>query len=309
MPGTQQLADASAEEIARGANLALWGRELIQFYKATNVSGNRWELRGLLRGLHGTDDAMTSHPNDGLPPNGAPTFSEAWVVLGMTETDGTTDLSYPGNEQFIVLWPGFGFLHGLLHEVPGGYSAAGSTQYFAIIPGGATIEQYATTGVPFGQVLVAGRSARPAKPVFTSKTSGDFPQGGFGQKSAGAEVQINWSRRATDQLTLFGAQTFPAGDFQQYVVTIYDASAADLLMQTPTFLTLEQAIEATRRRRIIVGGPGHGALSMDQWTFYNTTEMGQDGFTLGVSRIGAVVRQRGAAGDGPNSDPIVSVFS
>ncbi|MFB0872545.1 MULTISPECIES: phage tail protein [unclassified Sphingobium] len=57
-----------ADEVAlgQGANLCLVGRELIQFAVAEPLGGAAWRLRGLRRGLRGTEWAMAAH-EDGEP--------------------------------------------------------------------------------------------------------------------------------------------------------------------------------------------------------------------------------------------------
>lgn len=52
------LADASAEAMDAGANLALVGDELIQFARAEPLGPVRWRLSGLWRGRRGTEDAI-----------------------------------------------------------------------------------------------------------------------------------------------------------------------------------------------------------------------------------------------------------
>lgn len=52
------LADAAAEALDVGANLALLGDELIQFERAEPVGGGQWALTGLWRGRRGTEDAI-----------------------------------------------------------------------------------------------------------------------------------------------------------------------------------------------------------------------------------------------------------
>lgn len=54
---------SSADEVAlgQGANLCLVGRELVQFASAEPLGGAGWRLRGLRRGLRGTEWAMSIH--------------------------------------------------------------------------------------------------------------------------------------------------------------------------------------------------------------------------------------------------------
>ncbi len=51
------LADADADALDRGGNLALLGDELVQFGRAEPLGGGRWRLRTLLRGRRGTEAA------------------------------------------------------------------------------------------------------------------------------------------------------------------------------------------------------------------------------------------------------------
>jgi hypothetical protein len=51
------LDDAQPEAIARGANMALVGGEIIQFARAERIAGRRWRVSGLLRGRGGTEVA------------------------------------------------------------------------------------------------------------------------------------------------------------------------------------------------------------------------------------------------------------
>ncbi|MEO0061504.1 MAG: hypothetical protein RLZZ08_64 [Pseudomonadota bacterium] len=51
------LGDATAEQLAMGANRALVGGELCQFARAQRLDAGRWKLSGLLRGRGGTEGA------------------------------------------------------------------------------------------------------------------------------------------------------------------------------------------------------------------------------------------------------------
>jgi len=51
---TLVLGDADGAAIAAGVNLAMIARELIQFARAEPLGGTRWRLRGVARGLRGT---------------------------------------------------------------------------------------------------------------------------------------------------------------------------------------------------------------------------------------------------------------
>lgn len=61
-----QLSTFSPSDLLRGeANLALIGDELIQYAEAEELGEGTWRLRGLLRGLRGTDPQITRHaPGD-----------------------------------------------------------------------------------------------------------------------------------------------------------------------------------------------------------------------------------------------------
>ncbi|MFN3435469.1 MAG: phage tail protein, partial [Sphingomonas sp.] len=52
------LGDADAASLARGANLALAGAELIQFARAEPLGGGRWAISDLRRGVRGTEAAI-----------------------------------------------------------------------------------------------------------------------------------------------------------------------------------------------------------------------------------------------------------
>lgn len=55
------LACADTLALARGANLALVGNEIVQFASAAATGGGTWRLDGLLRGRGGTEAAIGSH--------------------------------------------------------------------------------------------------------------------------------------------------------------------------------------------------------------------------------------------------------
>lgn len=55
------LSDAAPRQLAAGANLALVGKEIIQFATATALGVSRWKLSGLLRGRGGTEAGAISH--------------------------------------------------------------------------------------------------------------------------------------------------------------------------------------------------------------------------------------------------------
>lgn len=52
------LADADTTSLARGANLALVGDELVQFGSAERIDATRWRLTSLWRGRRGTEGAI-----------------------------------------------------------------------------------------------------------------------------------------------------------------------------------------------------------------------------------------------------------
>ena len=60
--GAQDLVAEAIEDLARGANRALVGREIVQFADARPLSPGYWELRGLLRGRGATEgEASQGH--------------------------------------------------------------------------------------------------------------------------------------------------------------------------------------------------------------------------------------------------------
>ena len=59
--GGMELEDADDGRLLGGANLALIGRELVQFGRAEPLGGNRWRLSRLLRARRGTDWAAAGH--------------------------------------------------------------------------------------------------------------------------------------------------------------------------------------------------------------------------------------------------------
>lgn len=59
--GEMPLADADADRLAAGANLALLGDELIQFGRASPLGEGRWLLERLVRGRRGTGWAAGAH--------------------------------------------------------------------------------------------------------------------------------------------------------------------------------------------------------------------------------------------------------
>lgn len=55
------LANATARQLASGANKALVGNEILQFGRAEPLGGRVWRLTGLLRGRGGTESAIAGH--------------------------------------------------------------------------------------------------------------------------------------------------------------------------------------------------------------------------------------------------------
>lgn len=68
---SMQLASIDTLQLARGANLALVGEEIIQFLDAAPLGGGSWRLSGLLRGRGATEAAIAAHASD-----------EPFVLLG-----------------------------------------------------------------------------------------------------------------------------------------------------------------------------------------------------------------------------------
>lgn len=77
----QWLLSRDAEALAGGANLAILGRELIQFGSAVNIGPGRFRLSELVRGRGGTDEAAV-HEAD-----------EPFVLL---DRDAVRPISIPG---------------------------------------------------------------------------------------------------------------------------------------------------------------------------------------------------------------------
>ncbi|KQO07945.1 phage tail protein [Sphingomonas sp. Leaf242] len=79
------LADADADALDRGSNLALLGDELVQFGRAEPLGGGRWRLRTLLRGRRGTEAASPQVAGDRfvlLETDAARTIDLPLSVLG-----------------------------------------------------------------------------------------------------------------------------------------------------------------------------------------------------------------------------------
>ncbi|MGU3391560.1 phage tail protein [Sphingomonas sp. M1A8_2b] len=79
------LADADADALDRGSNLALIGDELVQFGRAEPLGGGRWRLRTLLRGRRGTEAASRQVAGDRfvlLEADAARTIDLPLSVLG-----------------------------------------------------------------------------------------------------------------------------------------------------------------------------------------------------------------------------------
>ena len=60
-----ELLSVTANDIGRGSNLCLIGKELIQFQNAEQISKFQYRISTLYRGLHGTEFAIGSHDDDG----------------------------------------------------------------------------------------------------------------------------------------------------------------------------------------------------------------------------------------------------
>lgn len=58
------LASITTDQMLFGSNMAILGSELIHFRTATLVSGNRWKLSGLMRGVRGSEWATNTHAID-----------------------------------------------------------------------------------------------------------------------------------------------------------------------------------------------------------------------------------------------------
>jgi hypothetical protein len=59
--GPWALANADDDALARGANMAMVGREMIQFSRAEPLGDRKFRLTGLWRGRGGTEDAVAGH--------------------------------------------------------------------------------------------------------------------------------------------------------------------------------------------------------------------------------------------------------
>ena len=69
----QTLSDATLNELAQGANLALIGDEIVQFAAAAPLGGGAWRLSRWLRGRAGTEAAGAAHvPGEPFAMLGAP---------------------------------------------------------------------------------------------------------------------------------------------------------------------------------------------------------------------------------------------
>lgn len=139
LPLGEQLVGATLEQIAGGQNWALCGDEIVGFLEVEPGTDTTWILRGLVRGMRGTQNAMDLHVGDG--------------------------------ERFVLLF-GLGWMHGMQHTPMGGWAAANRTYYWRVVPGGASI-----TAVPTITQLVRGRSAIPAAPIFEPDDLQEAPDG------------------------------------------------------------------------------------------------------------------------------------
>lgn len=70
--GTYTFSNADIYSVVEGANWLLVGREIIGFTTATLIGTRTWRLSGLVRGLAGTDDQITTH-----------VASEAFLVIDL----------------------------------------------------------------------------------------------------------------------------------------------------------------------------------------------------------------------------------
>jgi Putative phage tail protein len=60
------LNDADQDALLAGANLAIIGKEVIQFGRATPLAAGRWQLSELWRGRRGLEGAIATHPIDSV---------------------------------------------------------------------------------------------------------------------------------------------------------------------------------------------------------------------------------------------------
>lgn len=82
------LADASARQLAAGANRALLGAEVLQFARAVPLGGRRWRLEQLLRGRGGTEGAVDSHQTG----ESFTLLDETLVALDQSKLSSSPDL-------------------------------------------------------------------------------------------------------------------------------------------------------------------------------------------------------------------------
>lgn len=83
------LANASAGQLATGANRALVGSEIVQFAQAESLGNGNWKLTGLLRGRGGTESAVADHGpgEDFVLLDQRPKLLDATVVAAMDGTE------------------------------------------------------------------------------------------------------------------------------------------------------------------------------------------------------------------------------
>lgn len=279
--------NVTLEQIGLGQNTLMIGDEVISFLEAEDIGSNQYRLRGIIRGRFGTQDEADH---------------SAFVSAG----------DYVGGEQVVDLSGGFGFLNGSIWEVPGGFSSAGQQHYFAVIPSGTTVEQFAVAGTPYGAKQIVGRSMRPGIPVVSDIPDGDAVNYGdlasFGQRGAGASVFARWARRGTGASAIFGQHNIPQGDYEQYVVEVYDEATRVALSESG--VSEDDAIAEAAYRRWIVGTTSAGSTVVYPIIEYTQAEIAADiaGFPpTGV--IGVSVYQRGAGGRSPRSYTYTGNFS
>lgn len=252
LPNGETLDSVTTEMLGYGLNWALVGDEIIAFHEAEAQTGTQWILRGLWRARRHTHGAMDTH------------------------VDG---------ERFVLL-TNLGGMHGLLHEIPGGYAAAHRTYYWRVVPGGASV-----TAVETIATTVDGKSARPPAPHISQA---DVSQ------VVGSHTEVRWWRRSREMPPLFGPATLPNGWVEKYEVIAFDAIAALSLVPT---LGIEGAIQASKKRRWLVGDELMGTPNVERRIEYDEADMtGEDGFVLGLSVIGFVVYQIGPTGRSEPSD-------
>ena len=104
------LPDADIEALARGANSARIGEEIVQFANAEPMGNGQWRLSGFLRGRGGTEQSIASH----VPGETFVLLDERLTTLDMTATTGMQALTVsaigngdPGPVSVPLSAPGF----------------------------------------------------------------------------------------------------------------------------------------------------------------------------------------------------------